>query len=119
MPSCRESIPPPSSPPGWTVATAQAALGEMAFQCLALADTLERINCALLQLQPSEPILTEMLEGEIAPALAVEVSGCVECVVNDFLPMVIEALQHAADISVEQLEQNFRAFRARQGRRKP
>jgi hypothetical protein len=119
MPSCHESIPPPSSPPGWTVATAQAALGDMSFQLLAMADTLERINGALLLLQPPEPELTAMLEGEIVPALAVEVSGCVECVVNDYLPLVVETLQHAAEISVEQLKSNFQDRQKRPGRRKP
>jgi hypothetical protein len=119
MPSCHKSISPPSPPPDWTVPTAQAALGEMSFQLLAMVDTLARINGALLLLQPAEPELTEMLEGKIASALAVEVSGCIECVVNDYLPQVIEALQYAADVSVEQLEQDFQAHQERPVRHKP
>jgi hypothetical protein len=39
--------------------------------------------------------------------LAVDVSGCIECIANDWLPQVVEALQRAADVSTEQLEQDF------------
>jgi hypothetical protein len=93
-------------PETWTVAKAQAALGEMAFQLLRLSDLLAGINRRLAL--PPEPILTWMLEGETAPAVAVEVSGCIECVVFDYLPLVIQALQHAATVTAPDLEQDFR-----------
>jgi hypothetical protein len=95
----------------WTVAKAQTALGEMAFQLLVLSDLLTGINRRLAL--PPEPLLTDMLEGEIAPSVAVEVSGCIECIVNDFLPMVLEALQHAATVTGRQLERDYRAHQER------
>ena len=111
MPGCHEFTPPPSppSPRRWTVPEAQAVLGELAFQCLAMVDSLNRINAGLLLLLPPEPELTDMLEDHICPSLAVDISGCIECITNDSLLQVVEALQRAADVSVEQLEQDFLA----------
>jgi|HubBroStandDraft_3_1064219.scaffolds.fasta_scaffold25388_5 hypothetical protein len=91
----------------WTVAKAQAALGEMVFQLLLMADALEGINRAVLGLVPPEPEWEAMLEGEIPPTVAVEVNGCIECIANDYLPQVIEALQHAATVTAAQLRQDY------------
>jgi hypothetical protein len=93
-------------PDTWTVAKAQAALGEMAFQLLLFSDLLEIIDRRLPL--PPEPQLTDMLEGGTAPTVPVEVSGCIECIVYDYLPLVIRALQHAATVTASDLEQDFR-----------
>jgi hypothetical protein len=63
------------------VVRAQAALGEIAFELLALQERLEAINRSL----PEPPNLEAMLEGYIAPDLATEVSGRIECVTEDLL----------------------------------
>lgn len=101
-------------PETWTVAKAQAALRDMAFQLLGLSDLLSGINRRLPL--PPEPALTRMLEGEIAPTTAVEVSGCIECIVFDYLPMVVEALQHAATVTAPDLERDHRNHQERTGR---
>jgi hypothetical protein len=62
---------------------------------------------------PPEPRLTEMLEGEIAPSVDVEVSGCIECIVFDYLPLTIEALQHAATVTTAQLRQDHKNHQER------
>jgi hypothetical protein len=89
----------------WTPARAQAALRDAAFQLLALQERLEGINRGLLL--PPEPELEAMLEEEIVPTVAVEVSGCIECIVNDYLPLVIDALQHAACVTARDLERDY------------
>ncbi|HVT60827.1 MAG TPA: hypothetical protein VHR45_20820 [Thermoanaerobaculia bacterium] len=103
MPSCPESIPPPSPPPAWTVARAQAALREAAFELLALQERLESIDRGL----PVPPNQEAMLEGRIAPDLATELSGRVECIAEDELRQVIESLQGAACLTAHDLERNF------------
>ena len=83
----------------------------MAFQLLLFSDLLAGINRQLAL--PPEALLTDMLEGEIAPSIAVEVSGCIECVIFDYLPQVIEALQHAATVTGPQLERDYWAHQER------
>jgi hypothetical protein len=90
------------------VAKVQAVLGELAFRLLSLSDALGQINRAVLQLVPPEPEWEAMLEGEIPPTVAVEVNGCIECVIFDYLPQVIAALQHAATVTARDLEQDYR-----------
>src|SRR5580693_8690170 len=110
MPSYTNSNVPPSPPdPPWTVARVQTALEEMGCCLLLMSDDLEALNRRALLLLPPEPELTAMLEGEIPPTLAVEVQGCIECVKNDYLPLTIEAMQHAATATVAMLLRDFRS----------
>jgi hypothetical protein len=111
MPSCPNSTPPPPPPePPWTIARVQtAALEEMGCCLLFMSDDLEALNRRALLLLPSEPELTAMLEGEIPPTLAVEVQVCIECIANDYLPLTIEAMQHAATARVAMLERDWRS----------
>jgi hypothetical protein len=86
------------------VAKAQAALGEIAFELLAVQERLEAVNRTL----PIPPNQDAMLEGRIAPDLATEVSGRVECIAEDYLRRVIEALQGAACLTAHDLVRAFR-----------
>jgi|ERR1700728_667564 LPS O-antigen subunit length determinant protein (WzzB/FepE family) len=96
----------------WPVAKAQAALGEIAFTLLALQEQLEQIDRGL----PVSPLQDAMLEGRIAPDLATELSGRIECISEDLLRQVIDALQGAACLTAHDLERGFRLDRRREGR---
>lgn len=87
-----------------TVADAQVALGEIAFELLALQERLTEINRSL----PVPPNQEAMLEDDVPPDLATEVSGCIECLVNDYLRQVIEALEQASRVTARDLERDFR-----------
>jgi predicted ATPase with chaperone activity len=94
------------------VVTAQAALGEIAFELLALRERLEAINRGL----PVPPDLDAMLEDEIPPDLATEVSGCIECIAEDYLRQVIEALEKASRVTAHEVERDFRKRHQRRRR---
>jgi hypothetical protein len=98
----------------WTPASAQAALRDAAFQLLALQERLEGINRGLLL--PPEPELEAMLEEEIVPTVAVEVSGCIECIVNDYLPLIIHALEHASRVTACDLKRDWGTHQEGTGR---
>jgi hypothetical protein len=86
------------------VANLQAELSAIAFELLALQERLEGINRRL-------PVATDrqaMLDGEIAPDVATEVSGCLECVTEDELKRVIKSVQHAATVTARDLDLDFR-----------
>jgi hypothetical protein len=93
------------------VAQAQAALGDIAFELLAIQERLVALNRSL----PVPPDQEAMLEDEVPPDLATEVSGCIECIAYDYLRQVIEALEQASRITARDLE---RDFRERQNRRR-
>jgi LPS O-antigen subunit length determinant protein (WzzB/FepE family) len=95
------------------VARAQAELSAITFELLALQERLERIHRRL----PVPADQEAMLEGEIAPDVATEVSGCLECVTEDELKRVIESLQHAATVTPRELEHDFRRQQERRRRR--
>jgi LPS O-antigen subunit length determinant protein (WzzB/FepE family) len=97
---------------GGVVARAQAALGELAFELLAIQERLVNINRGL----PVPPNQDDMLEGRIAPDLATEVSGRIECIAEDSLRRVIEALQGAACLTAHDLERDFREQQKRRRR---
>jgi len=97
--------------PKSTVANAQAALEHAAQELLALQERLQALNRSL----PVAPDQEAMLEGEIAPDLATELSGCIDCVTEDPLRRAIEMLQHAAAVTSDDLA---RSFRERQPRRR-
>jgi hypothetical protein len=77
-----------------------------------MQERLEAINRGL----PVPPNQEAMLEGYIAPNLATEVSGCIECVAEDYLRQVIEALQHAATVTPRDLMRDFREQQKRRCR---
>jgi hypothetical protein len=98
---------------GGVVARAQAALGELVFELLAIQERLVSINRGL----PVPPNQDDMLEGRIAPDLATEVSGRIECISEDSLRVVIEALQGAACLTAHELDRAWRAEQAERRRR--
>jgi hypothetical protein len=87
-----------------TVASAQAALEEITFELIALQERLESINRRL----PVPPDQEAMLEGEIAPDVATELSGCIECVTEHTLREAVEMLQQAASVTAHDLIRDFR-----------
>jgi hypothetical protein len=93
------------------VAQAQVALGEIAFELLALQERLVALNRGL----PVPTNQEAMLEDEVPPDLATEVSGCIECIAYDYLREVIEALEQASRVTARDL---VRDFRERQKRRR-
>jgi hypothetical protein len=86
------------------VARAQAALGEVAFELLALQERLTEIHRAL----PVPADLEDMLEDVVCPDLATEVAGCIECIRDDYLRQVIAALELASRVSSRDLMRDFR-----------
>jgi hypothetical protein len=94
----------------WTVTKVQEALAAMAYELLILQERLARLN-RYLQVPPNEDA---MLEDEIAPDLATEVSECIECIHDDYLRQVIEALEQASRVTARDL---VRDLRERQKRR--
>ena len=90
-----------------SVTKAQSILGEIAFELLALQERLAAIDRDL----PIPPNQDAMLEGLIAPDLATEVSGRIECIAEDYLRVVIDALQGAACLTAHDLERAFRTER--------
>ena len=77
----------------------------------ALQERLAAINRSL----PVPTNLVAMLEDEVPPDLATEVSGCIECIANDYLRELIEALEQASRVTAHDL---VRDFRERQRRRR-
>ena len=97
--------------PDDAVVKVQQALGEMAYELLLLQERLARFN----RLLPIPPNQDAMLEDEVPPDLATEVSGCIECIANDYLRELIEALEQASRVTAHDL---VRDFRERQQRRR-
>src|SRR5579863_7907425 len=96
---------------GLLVGRVQAALSDIAFEMLALQERLDALNESL----PVPPNQEAMLEDEVPPDLATEVSGCIECIRFDYLRQVIEALEEASRVTARDLA---REFRERQKRRR-
>jgi hypothetical protein len=85
------------------VALAQGALAQIAFELLVIQERMEAINRTL----PVPPNQDDMLEGLIAPDMATEISGRIECIAEDSLRVVIESLQGAAYLTPRDLERDF------------
>lgn len=83
----------------------------MAFELLALQERLIEINRCL----PVPRNQEAMLDDEIPPGLATEVSGSIEYIAEDYLRQVLEMLEQAATVTARDLE---RDFRERQKRRR-
>ena len=102
----------PGMSSGVTVAKAQKALGAIAFELLALQERLTEIERGL----PVPTNQEAMLEDEVPPDLATEVSGCIECIRDDYLRQVIEALEQASRVTALDLERDFRERQKRRRR---
>jgi hypothetical protein len=97
---------PKSTPPfpPWTVKTAQAALGEIALQLLALAEVLEGIH---RELSPP-PDLADRQEHRKPYDRATEILATIECVLADNLRPAVESLERSARVTDAELERDFR-----------
>jgi hypothetical protein len=94
---------------GWTVAKAQASLGEVAYQLLFLVDALEGI----LRELPRPPDLADREEGRLPYNVATDVLATIECVLEDELRPAIVSLQRAAQITNAELERDFLEWKRR------
>ena len=90
--------------PDDAVSRAQGALAEIVFELLTLQERLMAINRGL----PVPPNQDAMLADEVPPDLATEVSGCIECIAEDYLRQVIEALEQASRVTARDLARDFR-----------
>jgi hypothetical protein len=95
------------------IRSAQAALGAIATDLLALQDRLAAISRQL----PVPPDQEAMLEGKIAPDVATELSGCIDCLNDDILHQAVEMLRHAASVTPHDLVRAFQLHQDRQERR--
>src|ERR1700692_1942305 len=84
---------------GVSVAQAQAALGEVAYQLLALVDSLEGI----LRDLPRPPDLADREEGRLPYDVATDVLATIECVLEDELRPAIASLQRSAQVNDAEL----------------
>jgi hypothetical protein len=113
MPSCQHSnSPPPPPPEPWTAAEAQAALAEVAYQLLALVDTLQAIHAGL----PEPPDIDDRYEHRKPLNVAAEVLSTIECVLEDNLRPAIESLQRSAETTDAELEREYRERQRREAR---
>jgi hypothetical protein len=109
MPSCDESIP---HPPAWTVARAQAALGDAACQVLAVVDRLEDIHAGL----PPPPDVDDRQEHRKPYDVATDILATIECVLADSLRPAIASLQRSAQVTDAELEHEYREWLKRERR---
>ena len=87
----------------WTVARAQTAVGEVAYQLLAAVDALKLVYEGL----PPPADLNERQEHLKPYDVATEVLGTIECVLEEALRPAIRDLQRAAQITDAALEREF------------
>ncbi len=87
----------------WTIARAQVAVGEVAYQMLAAVDALRAVYDGL----PPPGDLEDRQEHRKPFDVATEVLATVECVVDDFLRPAIRDLQRAAQVTDAELEREF------------
>lgn len=108
MPGSPQSTPPFASPPEppWTVDEAQTALGEVAYQLVALVETLNAIHGGL----PEPPDIEDRQEGFKPYDRATDVLATIECVLEDDLNPAIESLQRSATVTDAELEDEYRAW---------
>jgi len=109
MPGSPDSNPPTSPPPIWTVARAQAALGDAACQVLAVVDLLEEVYHSL----PPPADLADRQEGRKAYDVATDVLATIECVLEDDLRPAVETLQRSASVTDAELEHQFQEWQKR------
>jgi hypothetical protein len=109
--SPQHNSPTPPSPP-WTVARAQAALGDAAGQVLAVAARLEEVHAGL----PPPPDINDRQEGRLPYDVATDVLATIECVLEDDLRPAAEALRRSAQVTDAELEREYREALKREGR---
>jgi hypothetical protein len=100
MPSCPKSTPP------LTPAEAQAALGMVALQLLAVVDRLGQIYNRL----PEPADLADRQEGRKPYDVATDVLATIECVLNDNLQPAVEALRRSAQVTDAELQRDYREW---------
>jgi len=92
--------------------SAQAALADIAADLAALQDRLAAIHRQL----PVPPDQEAMLEGEIPPDVATEISGCIDCLNDDILLQALEMLRHSAAVTPHDLVHAFHLLQERRRR---
>jgi hypothetical protein len=88
---------------GVTVAQAQAVLGDVAYQLLALVDALEGI----LRDLPRPPDLADREEGRLPYDVTTDVLATIECVLEDAFRPAIASLQRTAQVTDAELAREF------------
>ncbi|HEV7667294.1 MAG TPA: hypothetical protein VGS22_02140 [Thermoanaerobaculia bacterium] len=91
------------SPGLWTVARAQAALGETVEELLRIADALKMIHDNL----PPPADLKDRQEHRKPYDVATEILATIDCVLADDLQPAIRGLQRAARITETELQVEF------------
>ena len=86
-----------------TEGEAQAALGGIALDLVAIADRLQRIHDAV----PPSPDREAMWAHEIPRDVATEVYGVIESVLVDEVRPAIEYLEAASRVTAEELRERF------------
>jgi len=104
MPSCPDltSLLPPNPPP-WRVDFAQLALRIAARGIESAVKLLERVHAGL----PEPPDIADRQEGRKPYDQATDILATVECVLEDDLRPAIVALHRSAEVTDEQLEEQY------------
>ena len=92
-----------------TVANAQATLGEVAYQLVALVDALEGI----LRELPRPSDLADREEGRLPYDVATDVLATIECVLEDELRPAIASLERSAQVTDAELALDFLEWKRR------
>ena len=82
---------------------AQAALGRIALDLVAIADRLQTIHDEL----PTSPDSDAMLDHRVPRDVATEVYGVVEAVLVDEIRPAVEYLEAASRVTAEELRERF------------
>lgn len=93
----------------YSVSEAQQALGALSEKLAAIVAALNEVHDGL----PAPKLHDGLLEEELAPDLAAELLGAIECVVGDYLAAAIESLAAVAKLTKEELERELWRERAR------
>jgi hypothetical protein len=93
----------------YSVPEAQQVLGALSEKLAAIVAGLNEVYDGL----PQPALHDGSLEEELAPDLAVEILGAIECVVGDYLTAAIDALAAVAKLTKEELERELWRERAR------
>lgn len=93
----------------WTIAKAQAALGEAAYLLRMVGELLGMVYRGL----PRPPDLDDRLEGRLPYDVMTDILGTLECVMDEDLPQMIHRLDRSSRITDEELAEDFRRWRKR------
>lgn len=93
----------------YSVSEAQQVLDALSEKLAAIVAALNEVHDGL----PAPKLHDGLLEEELAPDLAAELLGAIECVVGDYLAAAIEALAAVAKLTEEELERELWRERAR------